>query len=98
MNPNYTKEQQDDIIARTQKVIDFIKGQELEIQAQVIAMDTGDNIFGLKVVPFLKDIKFISKPDTTQPETPKITDVKAEPTISPFVPQPSTDENNSTPA
>lgn len=96
MQPNYTKEQEQDIIERTQKVIDLLKTLELEIQAQVIAMDTGDNIFGLKVVPFLKDIKFISKPDTSTPPEPKITDVKAEPTISPYSKQPPTDENNST--
>jgi hypothetical protein len=32
--------------------------------------------------------KKVEVPDTTEPEAPKITDVKAEPTISPFVPQP----------
>ncbi len=95
MQPNYTKEQEQDIIERTQKVIDLLKTLELEIQAQVIVMDTGDNIFGLKVVPFLKDLKFLPKPDTSTPPEPKIIDVKAEPTISPFVPQPN-DNNNPT--
>ena len=46
MNPNYTTEQVEDIKQRTQQVIDLCKTLELEIQAQVVAMDTGDNIFG----------------------------------------------------
>jgi hypothetical protein len=89
MNPTYSTEQIEDIKQRTQKVIDLLKELELDIQAQVIAMDTGNNIFGVKVIPFLKDLKFIPKPDTSEPEAPKITDVKAEPTISPFIPQPN---------
>lgn len=95
MNPNYTTEQVEDIKQRTQQVIDLCKTLELEIQAQVVAMDTGDNIFGIKVIPFLKDTRYLPKPDTSEPEAPKITDIKAEPTISPFVPQP---DDNTTPA
>ena len=42
--------------------------------------------------------KKVEVPDTSEPETPKVTDVKAEPTISPFVKQAPTDENNNTTA
>jgi hypothetical protein len=95
MNQNLTTEQINDIKERTQKVIDLIQTLELEIQAQVIAMDTGDNIFGIKVVPFLKDLKFIPKTtsEVSGTDIPKITDVESTPTISPFVPQANTDEN-----
>jgi hypothetical protein len=36
--------------------------------------------------------KKVAISDTSEPEAPKVTDVKAEPTISPFVPQAPTDE------
>jgi hypothetical protein len=36
--------------------------------------------------------KKVEVPDTSEPEAPKITDVKAEPTISPYSKQPPTDE------
>ena len=37
--------------------------------------------------------KKVAIPDTSEPEAPKITDVKAEPTISPFVAQPETPDD-----
>ena len=93
MKQDYTPDQIKDIQERSQKVIDLLKELELEIQAQVIAMDTGDNIFGIKVIPFLKDLKYIPKPDTAEPEAPKVVDVEATPTVSPFVPQPNDNTN-----
>lgn len=51
---------------------------------------TTKNVFADEPTILLQ--KKVAIPDTTEPEAPKITDVKAEPTISPFVPQAPTDE------
>ena len=91
----YTKEQIEDIKVRSQKAVDFLKELELQPAAQMLPQNMGNDIFGLKLTPFLQDTKF-TKIDTSEPEAPKITDVKAEPTISPFVPQPN--DTDSTPA
>ena len=92
MQQEYTSEQLSDIKVRAEKAIAFLKELELQPAAQMLPQNMGNDIFGLKLVAFLQDTKFIPKPDTTEPEAPKITDVKAEPTISPFVPQAPTDE------
>ena len=91
----YIKEQIEDIKVRSQKAVDFLKELELQPAAQMLPQNMGNDIFGLKLTPFLQDTKF-TKIDTSEPEAPKITDVKAEPTISPFVPQPN--DTDSTPA
>ena len=88
----YSSEQIADVKVRVEKAIVFIKELELQLAAQMLPKNIGDNVFGLKLTPFLQDTKFIPKPDTSEPEAPKITDVEAEPTISPFVPQAPTDE------
>lgn len=90
----YSSEQIADVKVRVEKAIVFLKELELQLAAQMLPQNIGDNIFGLKLTPFLQDTKFIPKPDTSEPEAPKVTDIKAEPTISPFVPQANTDENN----
>jgi hypothetical protein len=61
-----------------------------------IKMEDGSvkNVFADEPTIILQ--KKVAIPDTSEPEAPKITDVKAEPTISPFVPQPN--ETDSTPA
>ena len=94
----YTEEQKQEIINRVNQALVFIKGLDLELQAQVaVEKVNADNVFGFKVIPFLVDIKYNKTPNTTE-TTPKVTDVEAtpkeEPTISPFISQPSTDENN----
>jgi hypothetical protein len=90
----YSDEQIADVKIRVEKAIVFLKELELQLAAQMLPQNMGDNVFGLRLIPFLQDTKFIPKPDTSEPEAPKITDVKAEPTVSPFVPQAPTDENN----
>jgi hypothetical protein len=61
-----------------------------------IKMEDGSvkNVFADEPTIILQ--KKVAIPDTSEPEAPKITDVKAEPTISPFVPQPN--DTDSTPA
>ena len=54
---------------------------------------TTKNVFADEPTIILQ--KKVAIPDISEPEAPKITDVKAEPTISPFVPQP---DDNTTPA
>jgi hypothetical protein len=61
-----------------------------------IKTQTGENKVAFANEPTIILQKKVEVPDTSEPEAPKITDVKAEPTISPFVPQPNTDENTST--
>jgi len=50
---------------------------------------TTKNVFADEPTIILQ--KKVAIPDTSEPEV-KVTDVEAEPTISPFVPQPPTDE------
>lgn len=83
---NYSDKERKDIKERSDKVFEFVTSQQFEIQAQVIAMDTGDNIFGLKVIPYLKDTKFLDEVSET-----KVVDVEAKeapPTVEPTNPQP----------
>lgn len=53
---------------------------------------TSKNVFADEPTIILQ--KKVAIPDTSEPETPKVTDVEAEPTISPYSKQPPTDENN----
>jgi len=94
----YTKEQEEEIKVRYAQVVEQIKKFEFTLSAQVIPTNIGNDVFGFKVVPFLADTKYSKKEEpkveTTEAEAPKITDVEATPTVSPFVAQPNTDENN----
>lgn len=95
----YTKEQLEDIKLRGEKVVEFIKSMELEIAAQISAQNVGNDVFGLKVKPYLRNTKYTLKSATSanvpSPEMatePTITDVEATPintpTIDPVNPQP----------
>ena len=58
-----------------------------------IKTPTGENKVAFANEPTIILQKKVETPDTSEPEAPKVTDVKAEPTVSPFVAQPNTDEN-----
>lgn len=61
MNPQeFTPEQRKDIEERVEKAKVFLK--ELQLQPAVIMqpVNLGDDVFGMKPIPYLQDVKFIS--------------------------------------
>lgn len=68
MNPtDYTEEQKEDINERVAKANDLLKGLDLRVQASISAQNVGDDIFGLKVIPYLQDIKYTQTLSDIQP-------------------------------
>lgn len=63
MNENaYTKEQQEDIQERVAKAIVALKELELQPACMPQLQNTGDDIFGIKLIPFLQDLKYAPVP------------------------------------
>ncbi len=57
---NYTSEQQRDIEARVEKAKKMLEQLQLQPSASVQAINTGNDVFSLKVIPYLQDSKFTS--------------------------------------
>jgi len=67
MNPNYTSEQVEDIKAREAKALETLKELQLSPAVQMHCVNTGNDCFSMRPVPFLQDTKYtspISKPET----------------------------------
>lgn len=61
MNPNeYTDEQKKDIEGRTEKAKDFLKEIGLQPACFVTPINMGDDVFALKTIAYLQDLKFTS--------------------------------------
>lgn len=59
MNPNdYTPEQKVDIEARTEKAKLALKKLELQPACFVTPINVGDDVFGLKPIAFLQDLRY----------------------------------------
>lgn len=61
MNPaEYTIEQKADIEVRVKKAQDFLKELNLQPSSFVSPVNTGDDVFALKVTSYLQDTKYTS--------------------------------------
>lgn len=54
----YSEEQKKDIEERVEKARVFLKELQLRPSVAVQAVNTGDDVFALKSIPFLQDEKF----------------------------------------
>lgn len=62
MNPtDYTDEQKKEINERVATANEFLKGLDLRIQASISAANMGDDVFGIKVIPYLQDQKYLKQ-------------------------------------
>lgn len=55
---DYSPEEQKDINERIAKAIESLKELQLKPSASISANNVGDDVFALKVVPYLQDIKY----------------------------------------
>lgn len=71
----YTKEEVEDVKQREVDALAYLKEHQLNPTAQISLVNQGDDVFGIKVQPYLGDTKFvgivspiqdIKKDDTTQ--------------------------------
>lgn len=96
---NLTDCSQEDQLAFKQGLEELLNKLSLNLSVNIIKSAVGikledgtiKNVFADEPTFLLQ--KKVAIPDTSEPEAPKITDVKTEPTISPLVGQPNTDEN-----
>ncbi len=69
MNPTeFTPEQQKDIESRVEKAKKALDDLKLQPSCTLYMVNTGDDVFGIKAVPFLQDTKYLSKLSPIQPE------------------------------
>lgn len=69
MNPDqYTPEQQKDIEQRVEKAKIALTELQLQPACAPFMANTGDDIFGIKLVPYLQDTKFAPKLSPIQSE------------------------------
>lgn len=59
---DYTPEEIKDIQERVEKAQKMLQELHLSVMAQVVSVNMGDDIFALKVMPYLQDNKFIKEP------------------------------------
>jgi len=62
---NYSQEEIKDIAERTQKVVEFMKENQLDPRAQVYKENIGGNKFVDVVNVFLQDLKYEKSPKAT---------------------------------
>lgn len=55
---SYTEEQRTDINDRVAKAVEALKELQLSCAAVTASERVGDNVFGIKVIPYLKDLKY----------------------------------------
>lgn len=82
------KKEMDELLAKLSLNLSLVinkKGISIKLENGTV-----ENIFIDQ--PTLVIQKKVEIPDTSEPEAPKITEVEA--TVSPFIPQPNTDETN----
>lgn len=68
MNPDqYTKEQRKDIETRVDKAKIVLAELKLQPACMPMMENTGDDVFGVKLIPFLQDTKYQSVLSPIQP-------------------------------
>lgn len=69
MNPEqYSEEQKADIIRRVEQAKIALEGLHLQPACMPQMFNTGDDIFGIKLTPYLQDILFTPQKSPIQPE------------------------------
>ncbi len=64
----YTKEQQDDINERVAKAVETLKELQLQPGCMPQMVNTGNDVFAIKLYPYLQDLKFTpAVPSPIQP-------------------------------
>lgn len=81
MESKYTPQQVEDIKEREAKGLAYLKELELTPAAQVYKQNLGNDVFVDKIVPFLQDIKYQAK-DETSKKSPKESEKPVEPVKS----------------
>jgi hypothetical protein len=64
----YTKEQEEDIIAREKQGLEALKTLNLTPAASVQKFNIGNDMFTDKVIPYLRDTKYTPTPSVTSNE------------------------------
>lgn len=57
----YTPEQVEDINKRAEKVVAFLKENEISVAATITKVRVGEDVFADKVTPILQDTKYAPK-------------------------------------
>lgn len=63
----YTEEQKKEILERLARASASLKELEFELACQPTMENTGNNVFGIKLTPYLQDTKYSSKESPIQP-------------------------------
>ncbi len=61
-----TEEENKDSMERQEKGLKALADLEISATAQVVAINTGNDVFALKVIPILKDLKYADKLAATE--------------------------------
>ena len=96
MKTNLVDATQSDQNAFKKGLEELLTSLSLQLSLSIVTTPIGiKTLTGENKVAFANEPTIIlqKKVEVAEPEAPKITDVKTEPTISPFVPQANTDEN-----
>jgi hypothetical protein len=73
---DYTEEQIKDISDREKKCLDFLKENQLNIAISMQFHNIGNDVFGIRPIPFLQDMKYkpvvspIQQTDLKKPDEP----------------------------
>lgn len=68
MNQNdYTEEQKKDINERVEKAVQSLKELNLRVACVSNMVNTGDDVFAIKLIPYLQDTLYTSMPSPIQP-------------------------------
>lgn len=69
MNPEqYTDEQKADISERVEKARNLLKELSLQPACMPQMQNTGDDVFGIKLIPYLQDVRYSPKKSPLQAE------------------------------
>ena len=60
--PEYTEEQIADIKEREAKCLAFLKENQMNPSAALFPQNMGNDVFGIRLVPFLQDLKYNLEP------------------------------------
>lgn len=63
----YTEEQKKEILERLEKARNALKELQFELACQPTMENMGDNVFGIKLTPYLQDTRYNSKISPIQP-------------------------------
>lgn len=64
--PEYSEQEIQDIKEREQKCLEFLKENQITPSCAPMLVNMGDDTFGIKLIPFLKDFKYNKSPSPIQ--------------------------------